>query len=82
MATPSARPKRERTARSIAVEWSAAHGVSRVARDHKATPHAKTRFPPYLSAKAPPSIDENMYPHRNDDCATKITKKSVGLGGK
>lgn len=68
-ATPSARPNRARTARSIAVEWSAAHGVRKVARDQRATPHAITLFPPYLSARAPPATDENKYPHRNEDCS-------------
>lgn len=57
-ATPSARPKRMRTVRSIAVECSAANGVRNVARDHTATPHAMTLFPPYLSARAPPAMDE------------------------
>lgn len=65
--TPSASPKKARTAKSPAVEWLAAHGVRRVANDHRPTPHASTRFPPYLSTKAPPITDENMYPHRNDD---------------
>jgi hypothetical protein len=66
-ATPSASPKNARTARRATVEWLAAHGVSRVARDHKATPHAITLFPPYLSTRAPPMTDENMYHHRKDD---------------
>lgn len=68
MATPSASPKKARTAKRLAVEWLAAHGVRRVAKDQKATPHAITLFPPYLSANAPPITEENMYPHRNDDC--------------
>lgn len=67
-ATPSARPKRARATKSMLVEWSAAHGVNNVAKDHKATPQAITLFPPYLSANAPPKIDDNVYPHRNDDC--------------
>ena len=67
-ATPSANPKKARTAKRLAVEWFAAQGVSRVAKDHNATPQAITLFPPYLSTKAPPITDENMYPHRNDDC--------------
>ncbi|RRT39290.1 hypothetical protein B296_00037227, partial [Ensete ventricosum] len=67
-ATPSARPKSARTAKSMAVEWLAAHGVRKVARDQTAAPHAITRFPPYLSARAPPATDEMRYPHRNDDC--------------
>ena len=66
-ATPSARPKKARTAKRLVVEWFAAHGVRTVAKDHKATPQAITLFPPYLSTKAPPITDENMYPHRNDD---------------
>lgn len=67
-ATPSARPKKARIAKRLVVEWFAAHGVRNVAKDHKATPHAITLFPPYLSTKAPPMTDENMYPQRNDDC--------------
>lgn len=66
-ATPSASPKKVRTAKRLAVEWLAAHGVRRVAKDHKTTPQAITLFPPYLSTNAPPITDENMYPHRNDD---------------
>ena len=68
-ATPSASPKKARTASRLRVEWEAAHGVMRVAKDHKATPHAITFFPPYLSTKTPPITDENTYPHRNDDFA-------------
>lgn len=71
-ATPSANPKNVRTAKRLVVEWLAAHGVRRVAKDHKATPHAITLFPPYLSTKAPPITDENMYPHRNDDFQKQI----------
>jgi hypothetical protein len=67
IATPSANPKKARTAKRLAVEWLAAQGVRRVAKDHKATPVAITLFPPYLSTKAPPTTDENMYPHRKDD---------------
>lgn len=66
-ATPSASPKKARTANRLRVEWEAAHGVRSVAKDHKATPHAKTFFPPYLSTKIPPITDDNTYPHRNDD---------------
>lgn len=66
-ATPSASPKKARTAKRLVVEWLAANGVRRVARDQRATPQAITRFPPYLSTNAPPTTDENMYPHRNDD---------------
>uniref|UniRef100_A0A2P2IXD2 Uncharacterized protein n=1 Tax=Rhizophora mucronata TaxID=61149 RepID=A0A2P2IXD2_RHIMU len=66
-ATPSASPKKARTANRLAVEWLAAHGVRRVAKDHNATPHAITFLPPYLSTKAPPMTDEKMYPHRKDD---------------
>lgn len=68
MATPSARPKKARTANRLTVEWLAAHGVRSVAKDQKATPHAITLFPPYLSTNTPPITEENMYPHRNDDC--------------
>lgn len=67
IATPSARPKKARMTKRLIVEWFAAHGVRRVAKDHNATPQAITRFPPYLSTKAPPITDEKMYPHRNDD---------------
>lgn len=67
IATPSARPKMVRTARRVRVEWAAAHGVRRVAKDHRPTPHAITFFPPYLSTKTPPATEENMYPHRNED---------------
>lgn len=42
--------------------------MSKVARDQIAAPHAKTRLPPYLSARAPPAMDEIRYPHKNDDC--------------
>lgn len=66
-ATPSARPKKARTAKRATVEWLAAQGVISVAKDHNATPHANTLLPPYLSTKAPPITEENMYPHRNDD---------------
>lgn len=66
-ATPSANPKNARTAKRETVEWLAAQGVRRVAKDHKATPAAITLFPPYLSTNAPPTNDENMYPQRNDD---------------
>lgn len=66
-ATPSASPKKARTAKRLVVELLAAQGVRRVAKDHRATPHAITRFPPYLSTKAPPITDEKIYPHRNDD---------------
>lgn len=67
MATPSASPKKARTAKRLAMEWLAANGVKRVAKDHKATPQAITLFPPYLSTNAPPITDERMYPHRKDD---------------
>lgn len=66
-ATPSASPKKARTANKPMVEWLAAKGVRRVAKDHKRTPHAITLFPPYLSTKPPPTTEENMYPHRKDD---------------
>lgn len=66
-ATPSASPKKARTAKRLVVEWLAANGVRRVARDQRATPQAITLFPPYLSTNAPPTKDENMYPHKNDD---------------
>jgi len=59
-ATPAARPNSARTTRRVAAEWPAAHGVRRVKKDHKATPHAITVFPPYLSANAPPITEENM----------------------
>lgn len=75
IATPSASPKKARTARRLAVEWLAAHGVRSVDKDHRATPQANTLFPPYLSTKAPPITDENMYPHRNDDCNTPFTSR-------
>lgn len=76
IATPSASPKKARTAKRLVVEWLAANGVRRVASDQRATPHAITRFPPYLSTNAPPTTDENMYPHRNDDFnKTKIQVK-------
>lgn len=57
-ATPSARPKRARAARSMAVEWLAAHGVKAVATDQTATPQAMTLLPPYRSASAPPTMEE------------------------
>lgn len=66
-ATPSASPNEARMAKRLTVEWLAAHGVKRVATDHKPTPHAITFFPPYLSTNAPPITDEKMYPHRKDD---------------
>ena len=65
--TPSASPKKARTANRLIVEWLAAKGVRRVAKDHKNTPQASTLFPPYLSTKAPPITEDNMYPHRKDD---------------
>lgn len=71
-ATPSARPKRARTASSMPVECWAAHGVRKVARDQTVAPHAMTRFPPYRSASAPPATDDITYPHKNDDCRTQI----------
>lgn len=66
-ATPSASPKKARAINKANVEWLAAQGVIRVAKDHKATPQPITFFPPCLSTNAPPITDENMYPHRNDD---------------
>ncbi|CAN6576193.1 unnamed protein product [Malus baccata var. baccata] len=66
-ATPSVSPKKARTAKRLVVEWLAAHGVRRVAKDHMAKPHAITVFPPYLSTKAPPITDDTVYPHRKDD---------------
>jgi hypothetical protein len=66
-ATPSASPKKARIANKAIVEWFAAKGVRRVAKDHNNTPQANTLFPPYLSTKAPPITEENIYPHRNDD---------------
>ena len=66
-ATPSARPKKARTAKRAMMEWLAAQGVKSVAKDHKATPHANTLLPPYLSTKAPPITEENMYPQRKED---------------
>lgn len=77
IATPSASPKKARTARRLAVEWVAAQGVRSVDKDHKATPQASTFFPPYLSTRAPPITDENMYPHRNDDCQHKFNISTV-----
>lgn len=59
-ATPSASPKKARTTNNPIVEWLAAKGVSRVARDQKNTPQAITLFPPYLSTRAPPITEENM----------------------
>lgn len=59
-ATPSDSPKKARTANNAIVEWLAAKGVKRVAKDHNNTPHASTLFPPYLSIKAPPITEENM----------------------
>jgi hypothetical protein len=67
-ATPSARPNSARTASNMMVEREAAHGVRIVAKDHSAAAPAITFFPPYLSAKAPPTMDEKTYPHKNDDC--------------
>lgn len=46
IATPSARPKKARTHNKATVECAAAQGVSRVAKDHNATPQANTLFPP------------------------------------
>ena len=66
-ATPSANPKKARMTKRLVVEWFAAHGVSRVAKDHNAAPQEITFLPPYLSTKAPPITDEKMYPQRNDD---------------
>lgn len=71
--TPSASPKNARAANSAIVEWLAAQGVSRVAIDHKVTPHAITVLPPYLSTRAPPISDENMYPHKKDDFKNMFT---------
>jgi len=59
-ATPSANPKKDRMANKLTVEWFAARGVRRVAKDHKNTPQANTLFPPYLCTKAPPITEENM----------------------
>lgn len=73
IATPSARPKKARTAKRPIVEWFAAHGVISVAKDHKNTPQPITRFPPYLSTNAPPITDEKMYPHKKDDYHKTIT---------
>ena len=67
-ATPSARPKSARTASNMMVEREAAKGVRIVAKDQSAAAPAITFFPPYLSAKAPPTMDEKTYPHKNDDC--------------
>lgn len=67
-ATPSARPKSMRAASRAPVDRWAANGVRNVASDQSAAAHAITRFPPYLSAKVPPTMDEITYPHRNDDC--------------
>lgn len=67
-ATPSARPKRMRTVISVILEWLAAHGVIIVASDQKTTPTAITSFPPYLSTKAPPTVEDTRYPHKKDDC--------------
>lgn len=60
IATPSARPKKARTHNKAKVECAAAQGVSRVAKDHNATPQANTLFPPYRSTDAPPITDEKM----------------------
>jgi hypothetical protein len=67
-ATPSARPKSERTASNKIVDRDAAQGVRNVAKDHSAAAPAITIFPPYRSAKAPPTMEEKTYPHKNDDC--------------
>jgi hypothetical protein len=61
-ATPSARPKSERTASSKIVDRDADQGVRKVAKDHSAAAPAITIFPPYRSAKAPPTMDEKTYP--------------------
>lgn len=45
-ATPSAIPSRVLMVSSDHKEVSAAQGVRRVAKDHKATPHAITSLPP------------------------------------
>lgn len=45
-ATPSAMPRRARIARRSHREVSAAQGVRKVAKDHKATPQAMTTLPP------------------------------------
>jgi hypothetical protein len=50
------------------VEREAAQGVRIVAKDQSAAAPAITFFPPYLSAKAPPTMDDKTYPHKNDDC--------------
>jgi hypothetical protein len=66
-ATPSARPKSSTTS-NMRVEREAAQGVRIVAKDQSAAAPAITFFPPYLSAKAPPTMDDKTYPHKNDDC--------------
>lgn len=72
-ATPSASPKKARAAKRARVEWLAAQGVRSVDKDHNTTPHASTLLPPYLSTKTPPTTEENMYPHKNDDCNISIS---------
>lgn len=66
-ATPSASPKKTRTAKRLVVECIAANGVRRVAIDQRAAPIARTFLPPCLSTKAPPITEEHIYPHRKDD---------------
>ena len=68
IATPAARPKTDRMARSAAVECAAAPGVRKVASDQRAAPPAMTLLPPNRSARAPPTMDDTRYPHINDDC--------------
>jgi hypothetical protein len=52
-----------------------------VAKDQRAAAPAITFFPPYRSAKAPPTMDEKTYPQRKDDCTgdEKINLKSIHL---
>lgn len=45
-ATPSATPSKARIVSRAQIEVSAAHGVRKVASDHRATPHAMTTLPP------------------------------------
>ena len=50
------------------VEREAAQGVRIVAKDQSAAAPPLPFSPPYLSAKAPPTMDDKTYPHKNDVC--------------
>mmetsp|Transcript_2369 Transcript_2369/g.6385 ORF Transcript_2369/g.6385 Transcript_2369/m.6385 type:complete len:335 (-) Transcript_2369:531-1535(-) len=68
MATPSPIPIMTRTNARTEIPMPAANGVSAVASDHHTTPRPSTYFPPYLSARTPPSTCVHRYPQKKDDC--------------